>query len=275
MSEDEFVVMLVSIGFGVAAAVRTRVSSLPPALTRGNPGIGLMRLAVAASLIWTAVVIRFFGDDSIRGIYVVFYMIMAYTVTKWFGQILGARLFGLHLRSDVYERKNLAASVFIAGAILATGLVFGGSLWGEADPASGDEGGWWIPLGFFLLGWGLLMTVTALYLWREPGRFRLQIRQERDTAMAWSATVYMVTTASVIFEGVAGDFWGWRHGLLGMGTIALMLVGHEMFLAMAGADDGPGKVPAGRRVLEALFYVGLAAGAWSLNRLIDTTLGGG
>ena len=275
MSEDEFVVMLVAIGGSILAAVKTRVSSLPPALSSQNPGIGLMRLAVAASLFWAAVVIRYFGDESIRGIYVVFYMIMAYAVIKFFGQIMGPSLFGLHLRSDVYERKNLAAAVFIAALILATGLLFGGSLWGEADPTGDDEGGWWIPLSFFLLGWAVLTAATALYLWREPGRFRTQIRQERDTAMAWSAAVYIVTTASLIFEGVAGDFWGWRHGLLGMGTIGVMLVGHEAFIAVAGSGEGPGRVSVARRVFERLFYVGLAGGAWGLNRLIDTHFGGG
>ncbi len=275
MSEDELIVLLFSVGAGIAAAVNTRVSCLPPALTRGNPGIGLMRLAVAASMIWTVVVIRYFGDASIRGIYVVMYLAMSYAITKSFGQILGASMFGLHLRSDVYERKNLAAAMFIAGSILATGLIFGGCLWGEADPTGDDEGGWWIPLAFFLLGWATLAGATALYLWREPGRFRLQIRQERDTAMARSAAVYMVTTASVIVEGVAGDFWGWRHGLLGMGTIALMLVGHEVFIAVAGSGDAPKKVSVLRRVLEQCFYVGLAGGAWGANRLIDTTFGGG
>ncbi len=275
MSEDEVVLMLVSIGGGIVAAVKTRVSSLPPAITRGNPGIGLMRLAVAASLVWTAVVIRCFGDESIRGIYVPFYLVMAYAVVKYFGQIAGPNMFGLHLRSDVYERKNLAAAVFVAAFILATGLLFGGSLWGEADPTGDEEGGWWIPLTFFLLGWTVLTAATALYLWREPGRFRTQIRQERDTAMAWSAAVYVVTTASLVLEGVAGDFWGWRHGLLGMGTIGLMLVGHEAFTAVAGSGEGPGRVPVARRVLERLFYIGMAGGAWGLNRFIDTTFGGG
>jgi hypothetical protein len=275
MSEDEIMVMVIAIGFGITSALSTRTSSLPPAVTRGNPGIGLMRLAVAASLIWTAVVMHFFGDGSIRGIYVVFYLIMAYAVVKFFGQILGAGMFGLHLRSDVYERKNLAAAVFIAGFILATGIIFGGSLWGEADPVGNDEGGWWIPMGFFLMGWGLLVVVTALFLWREPGRFRLQIRQERDAAMALSIAVYMITSASVILEGVAGDFWGWRHGLLGMGTIAVMLVGHEIFVTVAGYGGGPGEAPVVRRFLERCFYIGLAVGTWSLNRLIDMTLGGG
>jgi hypothetical protein len=275
MSEDEIIVMVIAMGFGITSALSTRISSLPPAVTRDNPGIGLMRLAVAASLIWAAVVIHYFGDESIRGIYVVFYLIMAYAVAKFFGQILGALIFGLHFRSDVFERKNLAAAVFIAGFILATGIIFGGSLWGEADPVGSDEGGWWIPMGFFLMGWGILVAATALFLWREPGRFRRQIRQERDAAMALSTAVYMISSAFVILEGVAGDFWGWRHGLLGMGTIAVMLVGHEIFITVTGSGDRPGETPVVRRFLERCFYIGLAVGAWSLNRLININLGGG
>jgi hypothetical protein len=275
VSEDEIIIMIMAIAVGMVSAAGTRTSSLPADTTRSNPGIGLMRLAVVASLIWTGLVIHFFGDASIRGGYVVFYLIVGYAVAKFFGQTLGAGIFGLHLRSDVYERKNLAAAVFLAGFVLATGIIFGGSLWGEADPVGNDEGGWWIPMGFFLMGWTILVAVTALFLWREPGRFRLQIRQERDTAMALSAAVYMFSSALVILEGVAGDFWGWRHGLLGMGAIGVMLVGHEIFVTVTGSGDKPGETPVVRRFLERCFYIGLAVGAWSLNRLIDISLGGG
>ena len=265
MSDDEVFILVVSGVVGLVGAFSTRVSCLPGMFTRSNPSIGLMRLAVVASVVWTAFVIQFYGDPSIKGIYVAFYLIMAYAATKLFGQ-LGAGLYGgLRLRSDAYERKNLAVTVFIAGFTLATGIVFGGSLWGEADALSEAEGGWWIPVGFFLMGWLTLAISTAIYLWREPGKLRTQLCQDRDTAMAWSAAVYTVSTSTLILRGVAGDFWGWRHGILGMGVIGLMLVGHEVIMFIGG------KMPpaAALRIFERCLYIGLAAAVFALNKLID------
>ena len=72
MSDDEIMVMIFS---GIAALVGahiTHISSLPSQHTRGNPGIGLTRLAVLASVVWTAYVIQYHGDPSIAGIYVFF-----------------------------------------------------------------------------------------------------------------------------------------------------------------------------------------------------------
>jgi hypothetical protein len=233
--------------------------------TRNNPGIGLMRLVVVAAVAWTAFVIQFHGDPSIKGVYVAFYLVMAYAATKLFGQ-LGAGLYGgLRLRSDAYERKNVAVTLFVAGFTLSTGIVFGGSLWGEADALSDAEGGWWIPVGFFLMGWVTLAISTAIYLWREPGRLRVQLCRERDTAMAWSAAFYTVSTSTLILRGVSGDFWGWRHGIFGMGAIGLMLVGHEVIMFIGG------KMPQATvlRIFERCMYIGLAAAVWMINRLID------
>lgn len=273
MSKDEIGILVLSIVAGGMTALAMRVSALPRAYTEENAGIGIIRLAVAAAVLWTAFVIQFFGDPSIEGVYVAFYLIIAYAVTKLFGQALGANLFVSSLLHEIYERKNLAGALFLAAFILATGILFGGSLWGEADPLSDAEGGWWIPLGFFFLGWLMLVVVTALYLWREPGRFRRQICQERDTALAGSAAIYVLSSATIIFEGVSGDFWGWRHGLLGMGTIAVMLVGHELLLL--GSGRVPGALPASRRLLERYLYIVLAAVAWLLNRMIDQAYIGG
>ncbi len=264
MSEDEIVVFIISGIGALAGAYWTKVSSLPRAFTQGNAGIGLLRLSVAASVLWAAYVMRFHGDPSIQGVYVWFYLLMAYAVVKIFGQI-STLIFGLHLRSDVYERRNLAAALFIAGFTFAVGVIFGGSLWGEADPLSENEGGYWIPLAFFALGWAVLVISTALYLWREPGKFQRQIRQERETGTGWGAGVYMVMTATLIFRGVAGDFWGWQHGILGMGTIALMLVGHECIL-LAGARMSNNHMA---RMIESIIYILLGAAAWQLNQLVD------
>lgn len=270
MGEEEILVFVLSAVAGLLTAFVTNTSRLPRVYTHGNPGIGLMRLSVAASVLWTAYVIQFHGDPSIQGVYVLFYLVMAYSVTKVFGQLI-PNLYGVRLRRDIYERKNWAVSLFIAAFALGTGIIFGGSLWGEADPLSDGEGGWWIPVGFFLLGWSLLALSTSFYLWREPGRFRRQMRQDRDVALAWSVAVYILATSTLILDGVAGDFWGWRHGILGLGAIGLMLAGHE-FVIHAGSRVSPSAM---MRVAERFVYIGLAAAAWAANRMIDQLYMGG
>jgi len=270
MSDDEILIMIISGVAAVVGAALTRVSRFPSLYTRNNPGIGLMRLTVAASVVWTAFVIQYYGDPSIQGVYVFFYLLMAYGVTKIFGQVITV-IFGIRLRTDVYERKNLAAAIFVSGFILGTGIIFGGSLWGEADPLSDAEGGWWIPLGFFFMGWFCLVLATAVCLWLEPGSFRRQVCQELDVSLAWSTAIYVVSTASLLFRGVAGDFWGWRHGILGMGTIAVMLAGHGIIALIAGT------VPPSvwLRLIERALYIGLAATAWAINQAIDLKYIGG
>jgi hypothetical protein len=68
----------------------------------------------------------------------------------------------------------------IAAFTLATGLIFGGSLWGEADPVGDGEGGWWIPASFFALGWTTLVIAFGLFLRREGGRLAHRLQRERS-----------------------------------------------------------------------------------------------
>jgi hypothetical protein len=272
MSDDEaFIFIAAGFAGGIAAFV-TAASFMPRAFTSGNAAVGLLRVSMLFSLGWAGYVLAYHGDPSIVGIYVAFYLMLAYTAAKIFGQAGARFLFGLHLQSDIFERRNPAAAVAVAAFTAATGLIFGGSLWGEADPVGDGEGGWWIPVGFFLMGWGILVVATALYAWREPGSVRLQIRQERDTRMAWRMAVFILTCGHLLLAGVSGDFWGWRHGVLGMGTIALMLVGHEFVLLFSDRTVKPGLL---RHIFEQVVYIGLGSAAWALNRVIDQTYAGG
>ena len=109
-------------------------------------------LGVLLAMVWIAFVIWRHADPSVTGVYVWFYLVMGYAAVKLLGQTTPAA-FGARVRVDVGERRNLAAALLVAAFTLATGMIFGGSLWGEADPTGEGEGGWWIPVTFFLLGW--------------------------------------------------------------------------------------------------------------------------
>lgn len=267
MSGDEIVVLLVSCAMAGAGMTRTTTSRLPGLVRRENPGIGLMRLAVLAALGWIWLVLIRYADPSVTGIYRGFYMVMGVAAVTMFGQA-GCRLFGVDARVDVGERRNWPAAVFVAAFTLGTGLVFGGSLWGDADPQGGGEGGWWIPVGFFLLGWGVMASGLALYCWREPGKFRRQLLQERDAGVAWGAASYTLSTAILMTNAVSGDFFGWGSGLKDVGLAAGMLYAHE-FLGPARDERQPEEKP--KRWIEALVYLGTAALGWGIRMLMSRT----
>jgi hypothetical protein len=272
MSEDEFMVFMLSLAAGFVGAVTLASSRLHPFHTHANAGIGLHRVVVLLSLLWTAWVIRYHGDPSITGFYVLFYLVMTYAVVKVFGQLFGPQALGFDLRREVFVGRNTAVALFTGSLALAAGLLIGGSLWGEADPLSDAEGGWWIPFGFFLLGWTVLMVATWLYVRRGGGRFRVQLRREHDLKAATTGAVFVLASTTLILQGVAGDFWGWREGLLSMSTIAVMLLGHEWIARYAEPSGETGPLPGsqtGINLLEQGFYIALAVAGWFANRWIS------
>jgi hypothetical protein len=304
VDEAEVMVMLISSVVAIATAAATRTETFHRLYLRNNPAPGIVRLGVFLSMGWIGFVLWRYADPSVTGIYVVFYLVMGYAVVKLFGQ-LAATLYGARTRIDVVERRNVPAALVIAAFTLATGLIFGGSLWGEADPVGDGEGGWWIPLSFFLLGWTTLVIAFALFLRRETGGLARLLQRERSLADARAAGSYLLGVGVTLTEAVSGDFWGWWHGLLTFGVLAAMVIAHESFAglqarghrrgtaggtagATAGATggatggdvhgdgDGSGTSTSdARRTVEAVVYLLLGLGAWGLNRLLDLSVGAG
>jgi hypothetical protein len=168
MDESEVAAMLLSAGVAVAANGFHRTNALHRLHFRDNPAPGIVRASVLLAMVWIAYVLRYHADPSVTGIYVLMYLVMGYAAIKLCGQTM-ALAYGARTREDVGERRNVAAAIVIAGFVLATGLIFGGSLWGEADPVGGDEGGFWIPRPFILLPWAALL----LLFFRRASEFDL------------------------------------------------------------------------------------------------------
>lgn len=276
MSESEVMMFLLSIVLVAVGVGVNRTGPLHRLYFHGNPGPGIVRLGVILAMGWILYVLLNHADPSVTGVYVVFYLVMGFAVVKMLGQTV-PRAWGLRTRVDVAERRNVPAALLVAAFTLATGLIFGGSLWGEADPVGDDEGGWWIPLGFFLLGWTCLVVAFNLFLRREQGRLARRIRRERSLEDARASALFLLAAAVTLTDAVAGDFWGWRHGLLTFGVLAGLLLVHELFSALA-RPSGPGGeagAPEGRRMVEGVVYLLLALGAWGANRYLNLTLGGG
>jgi hypothetical protein len=270
---------------------------------RDNPWPGLIRLSLAGGLLWIGVVILVWADESVRGIYVPFYLGLGYFAMKLFGQA-GGSIVGLHYRVDVVERRNGAVAQVLAAFILATGLIFGGSLWGDADPVGDDEGGWWIVWAFFLLGWMALLIAFRIYVAREkgrrpgprlPGRKSAQPRRVPFTHGVDDprpAAFFLIASGVTLTDAVSGDFWGWRHGLLTFGVLAALLVVHEISASIVARREGrttmastaaaigvrgvqPSAYRSGFRRIEGLLYLALAVGALALNRWLDLVLATG
>jgi hypothetical protein len=273
MDPDEFVVFGISIFLALLGLALSSTSQLHRLHFRNNPGIGLVKLAVWLSIGWVAFVLWRYADPSVTGIYIWFYLVMGLAAVKLFGQAAGG-LF-VRFRVDVCERKNFAGALLLAAFVLATGLIFGGSLWGEADPHGEDEGGWWIPLGFFLLGWVSMVLFTAIFFWREPGSARLQLLQERSWVNARAGAIYLFGLAVILTDAVAGDFYGWWHGLMTFGLVGAMLLAHELSMVLTrtpGGVRGPARTP---RWLESGFYLVCALASWGTNRILDKVIGPG
>jgi hypothetical protein len=276
MDESEGCVFIASLGVAAVGVAVTFTGALHRMFRRNNPALGMARLGVVLAMAWIVLVLWRWADPSIVGIYVVFYLVMGYAVVKLCGQA-GAAAWGARMRVDVGERQNLAAALFIAAWTLATGLIFGGSLWGEADPVGDDEGGWWIPAIFFALGWLSLVVAFRIYQRREGKELPRRLRQERSLSDVWGAAGFVLVAAAVLTDAVSGDFWGWRHGLLTFGAIAGMLIVHEGVVATRGSlkEEVAWTVPTAARTVETVAYALVGVGAWWLQRYLDHWLRGG
>jgi hypothetical protein len=276
MDESEVFIFIVFIFLALVGMGTNTTAPLHPLYFRRNPAPGVVRLGIIAAMAWIYYVLLNHADPSVTGVYVLFYLVMGYAVVKLCGQAMSNR-FGTRTRVDAVERRNVPAALVIAAFVLATGLIFGGSLWGEADPdpLSEDEGGWWIPLTFFLLGWGVLVAAFSLFLRREPGRLTERVIRSRSLPDARAAGAFLLSAAVPLTDAVAGDFRGWRHGLLSFGLIAALLLAHEGFASLTSrrAVTSESRAFDGRRVLESGVYLLLGGLAWFFSRAIDAGAG--
>lgn len=264
---------MLSLGGAVAGALMHSQVRMHRLYFRGNPAPGIVRAGVVLAMAWIWFVLLFFADPSVTGFYVFFYLVMGYAVVKLFGQASIGNM-GARTRVDAIERRNVPAALVAAAFTLATGLIFGGSLWGEADPVADDEGGWWIPVAFFLLGWGGLLIAFSLFRRRERRTLAHRLRRERSLGDARATAAFLLAAGVTLTDAVSGDFWGWAHGLVTFGMIAGMLLAHEAFANLArsrqpGDEEAPGEA---RRVLESVTYLGLALLAWFAYRALDLAL---
>lgn len=257
MSGDEIMV-LVAAGFGAVVLVfRLIFSNKDPLYLRNYAAEGYVRLSILFSICWIIYVLYRHADPSVVGIYRLFYIVLGLGVLQYFG-IFGSRVTGMRRNIDVLERNNEAAGMIVGAFTLATGMIVGCSNWGEADPSGDGEGGWWIPMGFFLAAWICLHIAARLYRKRETGGVIRRMRQIRDPQQALGFSLYLLSSGWILAESVAGDFYGWKQGLTAVGAIGGMLIVHEAAALLLNRDAHA--KPKSMTAIEVVFYIATSAG---------------
>ncbi len=267
MEDDEFTIFFIALVVSIVSYVAYAPYRTARLAVRDPATIGVVRLAVFLTLAWLVYVLNFQADPSVTAIYKIFYFVLGYAIIRPLGAMT-ASIFGARWRADVIERGNMSAALYYASFLISIGMIYGGSLWGEADPDdTGDEGGWWIPVGFFLLGYIVLCVAKAFFASRER-ELSKKIQQNGDIGDGLAASTYTLSVAWVITEAVSGDFYGWGHGLLCVGAIAGMVLVHELISMLLHRFAGFRENPFGR-LLENGAYLGLGAGTWFLSRQME------
>ena len=263
MSPDEIFVLVIASLICIVMFFGHLFTNRHAILVRRSTSEGMIRLSIAISLGWIVYVLYTYADPSVVGIYRLFYVILGLAVIQLFG-LGGAGRTGMRHGPDVLERDNPAAGLLIASFVLATGMIFGGSLWGDADPSGDGEGGWWIPMGFFLAGWISLLIATRLYRIRETGGVVRRIRQVRDPLQVLGFALYILSSGWILMDSVAGDFFGWRSGLITVGAIAGMLIVHEIVGLTFNRDESA--KPKAMTGIEVIVYIGTSVAFTMANK---------
>jgi uncharacterized membrane protein YjfL (UPF0719 family) len=111
--------------------------------------------------------------------------------------------------------RNVAAAIVVAGVYIATSLTYSGGL-------SGEGGGFWIMLLFFLLGQLALLGITYAFRWLTSYDDVQEIAAG-NIAAAFALTGLLIAVGLIVSRAVSGDYLGFLPSL-GSFLLALLLV---------------------------------------------------
>ncbi len=258
MSGDEFFVLLVSGVLAVVLWARwyVRASVVTPLASRREqrwPAL-FVPIVCGAVLLW---VLLTFAAHDVRDspVYVVLYFLLG---GAWVGLVASLfPLFGLSARDDVVERRNHAAGVALAGALLGTTLCYAGA-------NIGDGPGWWVVVYTAALSTGGLLGAWTLV--ERTASVSDAVLLDRDVASGLRLGALLAGVGLVLGRAAAGnwegvgaataDFFavGWPAAV-----IALVAAGLHRLLRPTVQVPARSAVTAG--LVPALLYLG-ASVAW-------------
>lgn len=165
-----------------------------------NPAIGLAAAGYLFGVIWTLTVLLsspggrgLWGDIVDILLYGVLGIILLTVVS-----LLTCRFFlGMHVR-DQLEEHNVSAAIVVAGVYVATSLTYSGSL-------SGEGGGFWILLLFFILGQLALLLMTYVFRWLT-GYDDVHEIASGNIAAGLALSGLLMAMGIIVGGSAAGDF---------------------------------------------------------------------
>jgi uncharacterized membrane protein YjfL (UPF0719 family) len=120
---------------------------------------------------------------------------------------------GMSLQEQLAAR-NVAAAIVVAGVYIATSLTYSGTL-------SGEGGGFWILLLFFLLGQLALLGITYAFRWLTSYDDVQEIAAG-NVAAALALTGVLIAVGLIVRWAVAGQYIGFFRSI-GSFLLALLL----------------------------------------------------
>ncbi len=239
--EFEPMVFFGSCCWGIISLFRAFSTQTPPLYKRRAADEGIVMASLLIAMLWQGYAILFHSDPSVEGFYAFSYFMMGIGCSMFFGK-LAARLVAGIRDVDINERENIPAAIVQGSLILSTGLIFGGSVWGEADPTSDYEGGWWIPALFFVNGWVALVLLSVIGWRRLVSDIGADIKNENEVSRLASFAMYVVSCGLILFGQVSGDFYGWSHGLTAVLSAAALLAIQELLNSRRSVTSGCGNL---------------------------------
>lgn len=152
--------------------------------------------------------------------------------------------FGLSPRDDVFERRNGAATVALAGAIAAVALCYAGGNIGNGP-------GWWVVVFSAVLATGALMVSWAVLT--QLTSVADAVTVDRDTAAGIRLAFFLLSCGLLLGRGVAGD---WISAGATVVDLAAMLPATSVILALAVIVEGLAK-PTPQRPHAPIFELGI------------------
>jgi uncharacterized membrane protein YjfL (UPF0719 family) len=180
-----------------------------------NPAMGIAIAGYLFGVFWTVTVLLgnlsyellpdLLGVLLYGGVGIVLLTVVALATCRVF--------LGMGIQEQLAAR-NVAAAIVVAGVYIATSLTYSGTL-------SGEGGGFWIMLLFFLLGQLALLGITYAFRWLTSYDDVQEIAAG-NMAAALALTGLLIAVGLIVRRAVSGEYIGFLPSLGGF-LLALLL----------------------------------------------------